>query len=191
MEFNFRRDQGYVVLAKRGSGKTTLIKYLCRVNKFPFFVIDVIGNLKDLKDLPNCKGYILVNPHDTATIDEFLRKVRAHGNCLVVLDEADRLTYPIGSQTKKNLLSDLVNLWRNLGIGYLVSARRTSNIPKDFLANQNWAFVFRHTYPADLKILSEWFGIDRINFTDLEEHEFIIFHEDKAVCKAKLDLDNE
>ncbi len=177
---NIMQSEGIVVLGKRGSGKTTLIRFLVRElskKKFRFIVVDVVGNLGQFKDMPNVE-YHLVNPHDKNAIDTICNKAMKLHNCMVILDEADRLEYT-------DALSDMVNIGRNYGVGYLATARRTANINNDILANQKHAFIFKHTYPRDVKVLTEWLDLDERNFRHLEQHKTLYFLDDDLIMQFK------
>jgi hypothetical protein len=182
-----RQDQAVCVLGPRGSGKSELIKALVRnlLSEYHFIILDVVGNLREFEGNPNCR-YYLVNPHNQSEIDNVLSALKS-GEGMVVMDEADRYQFPIGA-TKKNILSDVVNLGRNYGIGYIISARRTSNLSKDFIANENWSFVFRHEYPNDVEVLCGWFNRDPAFFMSLPKYTFAIFHDGRFVNLGILDL---
>lgn len=171
-----RQSDGIVVLGKRGSGKTTLVRYL--INSMPnyrFVIIDVVGNLGQFKNSRNVE-YHLINPHAENRIDSICGSAMKAGNCMVILDEADRLEYTTN-------LSDLLNVGRNYGVGYMATARRTANIHKDYLANQRHAFVFKHTYPRDVKVLTEWLDIDERVFRHLEQYKTLYFCDDELKMK--------
>ena len=112
-------------------------------------------------------------------------KIYNEGNQLVVLDESDMYDY---SLLKKDLFYSIINLGRNYGIGYIASARRTANIPKDFISNANYSFIFQHNLPQDLNILREWFSEDDNIFKNLEKYEFAVFKESNLETVSKLNL---
>lgn len=164
-------SDGVVVLGKRGSGKSTLCRYLISSLKYRFVVIDVVGNFSYLKDNEKVE-YHLINPHSTETIDEICRNTMSEGNKMLVLDEADRLSY-------STMLSDTLNLGRNYGVGYIATARRTANIHKDYLANQKHAFIFKHTYPRDVKVLEEWLNVESELLRNVQPYKPLYFYEDE------------
>lgn len=183
LEFQIRQDDGVVLLGKRRSGKTEGIKFLVRELPYKFRVLDVVGNLTELKALPNVE-YFLINPHDEKDIDQKLKGIDNPPRMLV-LDEGDRYSYGI---QRKTLLSDVINIGRNYGVGYIVSARRTATLPKDFVANEDWAFVFRHIYPNDLEVLTEWFELPEERFRDLEPYHFLLFHDGELTAEGVFEI---
>ena len=175
---SIKQSDGVVVLGKRGSGKTVMVRFL--INHMPnyrFIILDVVGNLGIYKDARNCT-YHLVNPHDKKKIDEICKEAIKTGNCMVVLDEADRLEYT-------DNLSDMLNIGRNYGVGYIATARRTANIHKDYLANQTHAFIFKHTYPRDVKVIAEWLDVDDKTLRYLADHKTLYFHDDELIMQFK------
>lgn len=171
-----KQSDGCVVLGKRGSGKTHLIRFLMsQMSNYRFIIVDVVGNLGQFKDAKNCE-YHLINPHDKKAISAICRAAMTRGNCMVVLDEADRLEYT-------DELSDMLNIGRNYGVGYLATARRTANIHKDYLANQSHAFIFKHTYPRDVKVIEEWLDVEEGTLRYLPQYKTLYFYEDELVMR--------
>jgi hypothetical protein len=183
-------DQGSVFLGKRGSGKTEGVKFEAEELPYDMIILDVVGNLKELADkLEKQKRkveYHLVNPHDNATISAVLQKAMKQGDKMVLMDEADRYEY---YANKKNTITDFINLSRNYRCGYMATARRTANISPDFLSNATYVFVFKHTHPRDLKVLSEWFDMDPQEFRSLKPHQFILFIEGDPAFKGVFEID--
>ena len=183
-KFGFKQDEGVVVLGKRGSGKTNLLRFLVTTLKnFNFFILDAIRNLEDLQDKPNVIDYHRLNPADTKTANEVIGETLDTGNMMVVVDEVDRYKTTPGTK-----LSDLVNLGRNFDVGYMAAARRTARIDKDVLAGATWTFVFRHILPQDLEVLTDWFGADEQVFRELGDHEVILFRNDQEVWRGTVPL---
>ncbi len=180
-------DNSIVVLGKRGSGKTTLIRYLINIaisNHIHIAILDIVGNYIQFKGIKNV-DYYLVQPHNANKLNKIFSEVYKNGNQMMVLDEADMYDY---SLLKKDLFYSIINLGRNFGIGYIASARRTANIPKDFISNANYSFIFKHVLPQDLAVLREWFSEDEEIFKNLDEHEFAIFKDGNLEAVSKLDL---
>ena len=180
-------DNSIVTLGKRGSGKTTLIKYLIKLalnQNIRVSILDIVGNYLEFKGQHNI-NYYLTQPHNATKINQIMLKIYNEGNQLVVLDESDMYDY---SLLKKDLFYSIINLGRNYGIGYIASARRTANIPKDFIPNANYSFIFQHNLPQDLNILREWFSEDDNIFKNLEKYEFAVFKEGNLETVSKLNL---
>ena len=171
-----KQSDGVMSLGKRGSGKTSLVRFLVSaMPQYHYIVIDIVGNLGQFKDAKNCR-YHLINPHDEAAINAICRGAMKQGNCMVVMDEVDRLEYT-------EALSDLINVGRNYGVGYIATARRTANVHKDILANQTHAFIFKHTYPRDVKVLTEWLNLDERTLRHLEQYKCLYFKEDELMMQ--------
>jgi len=177
MKLNIKSDEGIIILGKRGSGKTTLARYLISTFNFSIFIFDVIGNYRDFKDKAN---YLLLNPRSEAP-NLYFQKILENGNTFVILDEADRYEY-------SPELSDLINLGRNFNIGYLAIARRTANIHKDFLSNSNYSFIFHHSQENDIAHIIRSYAVNPEEITSLKQYEFLVFQNDDILFKGKLDL---
>jgi hypothetical protein len=196
-ELSIPIDAGVAVLGRRGSGKTEVVKYLARELPYDLGILDVVGNLKELKDLgpalkwrgiytaPRFVDYHLVNPRDVDGIGAILENYMDKQRILALMDEADR--YPYFANVKSTI-TDFINLARNYQCGYIATARRTANISTDFLSNATYLFVFRHTHPNDLGVLEEWLEVDVGVIRHLEDHEFIVFKDGMPLFRAKLDL---
>ena len=194
-------DAGSAILGKRGVGKSELTKFLARELPYNLGVLDVVGNLSDLKKLGKpmfgfeariglgggyrLVDYRLIDPQDEDAISNAVNAWMEKGHVLALFDEADRYSYFAASKTP---LSHFINLARNYGCGYIATARRTANISPDFLANATYLFVFRHIHPRDLQVLGEWLEIDIEVIRHLDDHEFIVFKDGEPLFKAKLDL---
>ncbi len=197
LPLEIKQDEGVIVLAKRGSGKTFFIKFLINSlsPEYRFVILDVTGEYKEFAKEKNVE-YHLVNPRKEGAemeIDAILDKVRAQANCVVVLDEADRYEYGTIRKTK---MSDLVNIGRHwgkdspYGAGYISSARRTANIPKDFLVNYTHAFIFAHEYPNDIKVLEQWFGKEENYWKTIPEHTMAYFKDNKYLGLIRVNAPN-
>jgi DNA helicase HerA-like ATPase len=165
-------EDGIVILGRRGSGKSNIIRYLVKgpLKSYKFVVLDVVGSLKSLEGQPNVEYYV-VNPRRTQDVNKIINKVLEERNKMLVSDEIDRFDY-----MRTSALNDLVNIGRNYGVGYIVAARRTATVSKDFLSNAEFSFVFQHILPQDLEVLREWYNIDEQILRNLKAHEVILFH---------------
>lgn len=200
--FQIKESEGVLVLGKRGSGKTELIKYLIRnlSPEYRFVILDIVGNLKEFEHYKNI-NYYQINPRDSERVEEICAKLLKAGKdyadkvgwqkakegfAMLVLDESDRLTYK-GIQTK-NSLSDIINLGRNYGIGYIASARRTSAISHDYWSQATHGFVFRHKHKLDLEKLEAEYGEDSSFFGALPLHVFAHFQDEDLEGEYKIGL---
>ncbi len=177
MEIRIRNDDGILILGKRGSGKTTLAKFLYHKLNFPrTLILDCVGIWRGLG-----KNYILVNPQ-ADDIDPILKKVMEKGNYFIFIDEADRYPY-------SPMLSEMVNLGRNWGIGYLAIARRTANIHKDFMANANWTFIFQTTQERDIQHIINSYDVNPEQLIELDKYEFLVINDNTVLGKGKIEND--
>lgn len=197
-------DQGMVVLGRRGLGKSTLIRWLCGEVPYDLTVLDVAGDMEDLKKLGSPSDgisnlfsdlklkdgkrhvdYFFVNPHDEKKVSEIILEAEKKGRRWVILDEADRYDY---YSNVKNALSDFVNLGRHYQCGYIAGARRTANLGTDFIANATYAFIFRHTNRNDIAYLLKEFELTERQLRTLPDYHFIVCKNGVPLFIAKIDL---
>ena len=62
----------------------------------------------------------------------------------------------------------------------------TADLHKDFIANANYAFIFRDLIPQDLKTLTRWFGVDESVIRSLAQFEFLLFKGAEVVFRGTL-----
>lgn len=183
----FNQNDSIVILGRRGSGKTSIAKFLIKIlsdpeYNFRFTILDIVGNLQEFEGAPNVQ-YYLIDPNDRDGVDMVVDMALKEGNQMVVLDEADRFRH---YDTSK--LSELVNIGRNFNVGYMTTARRTANIPKDYIVNSNWVVIFKHTWPEDIDRIIEWLNVDEGMIRALRPFEFILVHDTEVIGKYKLNL---
>lgn len=183
----FSQSDGIVIVGKRGSGKTSILKFLINIlsdpqYNFRFSILDIVGNLKDFESKSNME-YYLVDPNDKGGIDMVIDNALKEGNRSIVIDECDRYRH---YETSK--LSELVNIGRNYNVGYLATGRRTANIHKDFIVNANWVIVFKHTWPEDIDRITEWLNITDDTVRGLKRYEFLLIHDTDVIGKYRLNL---
>jgi energy-coupling factor transporter ATP-binding protein EcfA2 len=179
-KFTIRYDEGVVLLGKRGSGKTSAIRFLITklLKSYNFTILDSLGNYADLDGQENIDYHTII-PSDTDEVTQIIDEALEQGDRMVVIDEID--LYSI----KKNTgLYDLINLGRNFGVGYIAASRRTASIDKSILANARWIIVFQHILPQDLEVLTDWFSLPEEKFRDLQEHEVLIFRDGEEIWKG-------
>jgi DNA helicase HerA-like ATPase len=181
-------SDGITIVGKRGSGKTTLMKYL--MTKLPhinFEVFDLLGNFEDYRGKGNIVNYHVIslgNQEDIntgETIPDLIDGVLDRGDTMVVIDEADRYPYK-----QKTGFSNMIDIGRNFNVGYIAATRRPANISKDFLANSTYIFAFRTILPQDLEVMTDWLAIDGGTLKTLGKFEFIAFYEGDPIYKGKV-----
>ena len=81
-------EDGIVILGRRGSGKSNIIRYLVKgpLKSYKFVVLDVVGSLKSLEGQPNVEYYV-VNPRRTQDVNKIINKVLEERNKMLVSDE--------------------------------------------------------------------------------------------------------
>ena len=171
-----------IVIAKKGAGKTTLIRYLIEElrKSYHITVWDVLGNFTDFQHKKNVE-YHLVNPNNTKEIEALATDTFNRGNTLLVIDEFDVFPY---NTLKKNSLYNLFNLGRNRGIGFLLSARRTANISKDIIANATHVFIGSTGYLPDIERLQTYYTFDMKDYHSLKQYQFLYIYDGQAVLKV-------
>jgi AAA+ ATPase superfamily predicted ATPase len=165
MNLQIRNDDIIVILGKRRSGKSNLICWLVQTLPFQFVILDVVGNLSFLRKDKKVE-YHLIEPTDEATISQILQ---TSAGKMLVLDEAD-----LWSWKRDSIQNRLLQIGRNFGIGFIVSARRPANIKKDLLSNCDIAFVFRFHEPRDVEYLNSWLSSET-NYDIKEQFTFQVF----------------
>ena len=205
VHFNFpielQIDKGIAVLGKRGSGKTELVKWLVRMfasRGYRLIVLDVIGNLKSVKDeYPKQVEYVDINPKDFEAVEGIFKSLLDKGKekkrlpLMVVMDEADRYSY---GMITKTYLSDYINKGRNYGMGYLAVTRRLADFHKDFPTQADFAFVFALKGAREQDSLENWFGLTEEQTAAISElplHHFAVWGGDNGellIPDAELEL---
>lgn len=171
-----------IILGKRGSGKTTLIRSLINqlARSYHIIALDILNNFTKTKN----EEVININPDDKEQINNTLTKIWNRGNCIVVIDEYDVLSNT-GASTK-DILYKLLNLGRNRNIGLIVSARRTANISKNTLANCNKLFIGKTSYLKDIQNLEQYFTFSIESYQNLPDFHFLYLEDGdvKALVKG-------
>lgn len=172
-----RGDDIIVVLGKRRSGKSNLIAYLIQTLHLDFVILDVVGNLRFLKDQSNVV-YYSVDPDNEEQLNQILR---ASAGKTIIVDEAD-----LYSWNRHNFLNRILQIGRNYGIGFWVSARRPANLSKNLLSNCDLALIFSYREPRDVEYLDSWLA-SGIDYTIKEPFTFRVFvqGEDRGLYKVE------
>lgn len=173
-----------IVLGKKGSGKTTLIKWIVEElrKSYHIEIWDVLGNFAQFKGKKNI-SYYLVNPNNSAEIEKLATEVFQRGNTLLIIDEFDVFPY---NTLKKNALYNLFQLGRNRNIGFLLSARRTANISKDIIANCSHAFIGATGYLPDIERLETYYTFTMTDYQSLRPYQFLYLNDGQAISKVSV-----
>lgn len=182
MSMKIKISDTIVILGKKGSGKTTLIKFLVEtlMKNYKITILDVLGNFSYLCGKKNI-NYYLINPNDTKQIEQIANKIFSEGNQLVIFDEFD--TYPYNSM-HKDAMYNLFQLGRNRNIGFLLSARRTANISKDIIANATHVFIGATGYLPDIERLQTYYTFDMKDYHSLKQYQFLYIYDGNAISKV-------
>jgi len=140
-EMELRRDSISVVLGKRNSGKTVLIRFLVREADFANTIV-YNGNLDDdylqARDFPGSENIKIVKRRFTDPAwDSFNNEEKFKGQ-YVVIDECDLV-----NNNHVDFYKEWVNVGRHVNSGGIAAARRPTMLPRDITANADWTFIFR------------------------------------------------
>src|SRR6185437_441089 len=109
------------------------------------------------------------DPRGDEALNSAYRRLFAHGHCLVLLDELQRLV-------KHNLaapeLSQLVQMGRSRHIAVWATTLRPSRIPREFLSESDHLFGFYLRDRADRDRLAEVIGEDGKVVPGPGDHDF-------------------
>jgi len=143
------------ICGRPGEGKSALAGYLIR--QWPRNFVWVFDPTHD-------KAFALYKRCD-------LDNPPPRRNCLVLLDEADRLA---GSQRyEADWVRELVNRGRNNNVTWICAAKRPQTVHRDVTSFATVAYIFALTGSRDVDYLVDEWG-DRCELVrDLGEHEFM------------------
>ena len=177
----FQRDQGIVIKSTdmtciagfRGTGKTTLAKYLASLCEPRLLIYDPLGQYDTFDD-----KYRFVPPVDNrATFESVCRKVIAQGNMTFVIEEAEK--YIGQSKGLGPDATELINRGRNWGIGVFAVTRRVQRINKDFFDLCNHCIFFRCGFTSRQYFKDIFYDDGPIHcIRDLKQWEFLYYNLD-------------
>jgi hypothetical protein len=180
-----------VVIGKRGSGKTMLIRYLVREADFPNTVI-YDGNLgKDYdkeRDFPRCDNVTIIKRKFTDPKWETFNNPELHKGKYVVIDEMDMVNHH-----HYNFYVEWVNTGRHWPSGGVVAARRPTRLPRDVTANADYTFLFKARESSVQRFLKDSYT-DEVSdeAARLGKYEFLIVDASQdLICRAKLTPDGK
>lgn len=141
-------------VGKKRSGKTTLMRDMADVwvDRGSRFV--VLDRTTEWAPVP---GYIeVLRVHDGWTGETAAERALDRAPCVFVCDEID-LWIPNNPHALDKLpcLKAVVHYGRHDGVASMFACRRSVNVNQDIPALADFAYVFRHTLPRDLKFIGE------------------------------------
>jgi hypothetical protein len=170
-----RSDDIVVILGKRRSGKSNLIAWLVKTLPFDFVIMDIVGNLSFLRAQKNV-SYFRIDPTDEPALQAILKNSAGK---MLVLDEAD-----LWSWKRDSIQNRLLQIGRNFGTGFVVSARRPANIRKDLLSNADIVITFRFHEPHDVEYLNAWLSSE-VDYDIKEPYSFQVFSQGELLGQYK------
>lgn len=191
-----------VVLGRRGSGKTTLVK--AKLAAFPRIIIvdpeheyqgTVCDKLSKIYNLARttlrfrlvyrpARG--LASKGELEAIDCLAQIAYTVGNLLLVIDEADR--YARQGKDTLPYVRLLIDEGRHRDVGLIAVARRPGRIPKDLIENAGWLYLF-HTHGAhSQKYLAGIIGAEAEHLATLTAGEYLEWNERAGVTRRKITL---
>lgn len=188
-----RRDNILVLLGKRGSGKTQLIKYFlttfCFTNTVVFDTIQKgDGSYEALKN-SSCPNIKVVDTTADAEFWDAFNDSKYWENRFIVIDELDMVNF-----YHKNFYTRWINVGRNFNSGGILSARRPTRLPRDTTANADYSFLFSAHERSVIQFYRESYSEEVVDAVKkLEKYEFIIVDANTDIVansKFKLDMQN-
>ena len=181
MDLEFDPTDIWVILGKRRSGKTELLRVLSNrlVPRQNLMVVDPVGELGNRLGVRYHKVFGNKQAEkfwgDLYRAGEDRHRKGEDTDCLIALDEADEHT-DMGGRIQSSSFYRLVNYGRNFRYGLLAASRRPANLPKDFISNADHLCIFRFVEPNDVEYLH---GILGEGLTEkvkvLPDHVFILY----------------
>ena len=191
-----------VVLGRRGSGKTTLVK--SRLDLFPRVLIcdpnheyegrapDGLSGLYQLARSERKFRLVFRPPLGVAEAEELeavdcLAEIAYRtGNLLLVVEEADRYTKH-GKDTLPYLRL-LIDQGRHNEIGVVMVARRPSRLPKDVIENASALYLFHIHEPHSQRYLAGIIGADVAQLAGLGAGDYLEWDERRGVRRRRIAL---
>lgn len=194
LQFKIRKDNIIVLLGKRGSGKTQLIKFLIRFMCFSNTVIfDTIqsgdGSYQNINLNTACENIKVVKTTADAEMWDKFNDTSMWINKFVVIDELDMVNF-----YHKNFYTRWINVGRNFNSGGILSARRPTRLPRDTTANADYSILFQAHERSVIDYYKESFSDEVVDAVKkLDKYEFIIVDANTDIVgnvKLKLNLED-
>ena len=162
-----------VIIGKKGSGKTTLARYLCTQIKRKI-ILDTLGTDYGGGTIVQTPADLVAYHKRVAHYDEFsiiarpqseemptavFRLAKTTPNCWVIVEEADRYATP--HQVHPDLLW-LVNYARQQNTSIICICRRAARMSRDITANADWIVAHHTQEPRDVDYLNEFMDADSL-----------------------------
>jgi hypothetical protein len=165
-----------IIIGKRRSGKTTLLKAIMASTEPAFRqkTAQVLGQPKEfIKIDPLMEfGGQYIRYGDTIKYNEVLKLMFKNKNEFIVTDEADGFFK--NRQNLSTVQNEFINIGRHWGLGGLFITRRLAKLHTDLVSNANKLFIFKLWTKADLDYLR---GADLGDFvpivTSLDKYQFL------------------
>jgi len=191
-----------VILGRRGSGKTTLVKAKLQAfprviivdpeHEYPGEVCESLGQLYRLARTTRRFRFVyrpsrgLASKSELESIDCLAQIAYTVGNLLLVIDEADR--YARQGKDTLPYVRLLIDEGRHREVGLVAVARRPGRIPKDLIENAGWLYLF-HTHGAhSQKYLAGIIGAEAEHLSTLTAGEYLEWNERAGVTRRKIAL---
>lgn len=187
LDWAIRRDNVLVILGQRGSGKTTLIKWLIRNFNFKNTIVyDTIqtGDGNFMKEQFGDNVRVAPISADSSFWDGF-NSTDIWRDKYIVIDELDMVNF-----YHRNFYTRWINVGRNFNSGGIISARRPTRLPRDTTANADYSILFRAHERSVIDFYKESFNDDIVELVKtLDKYEFIIVDANSEIvgnCKLRL-----
>lgn len=197
-----------VFIGQTGTGKSTLARYLLRqrqacivldVNdsldwhipnkdypKGEYLVITSIEQLIDKQDYPRLIFKPAIEDSENFELfDLFFKTVFLMGKVTVYIDEAYAVTK---NQSIPFYYKACLTRGRVKGIETWTATQRPSFIPSFILSESENAYVFKLRYPADVKKVSEYTGLEQEKISSQPKRVFCYSGTDNKIYNLKLKI---
>jgi hypothetical protein len=151
-----------VILGRRGSGKSFLIKNFLRTARLRFVIYDPLGeyggfmqadNAHDILDYVEAEESFIYTSDQDADFERFCQIIYEATDYYIVIDEIDLFTQA-GNMPQS--LRKIVRYGRHKNLGLIVISRRPAAMPREITSQADFILSFTQHEPNDLKYLAEF-----------------------------------